>query len=87
LKISDIGTNYTQGKSPLLGVAPFGSVHITDAVMWIDKSRFVSKQIKYKYLLLKVDAIDGSSDDSVMGNNAGAQPVLVSEKSISRKSG
>jgi len=87
LKISDIGTNYTQGKSPLLGVAPFDSVHITDAVMWLDKGKYVSKDVKYKFLLLKVDAIDGSSDDSVMGNNAQAQPVLVSEKSQDRKSG
>ncbi len=39
----------------------------------------------YKFMILKVDAIDGSIDDLVMGNNARARPVEILDNSSTRK--
>ena len=70
---------------PLLGVESYGSVNVNHALVWIDRTKLVSLTVLYKFIILKVDAIDGSADDGVMGNNARAQPVEISDKSFARK--
>ena len=85
LEIGQSGVDYTGGRDPLLGVGPYGSVHIKDAVVWLDNTKLRSKVVTYEFLILKVDAIDGSTDDLVMGNNVRAQRVSVLKKSLTRK--